>query len=89
LHSPVLITYGKAFQTEDADEDSNRFGQICQPTRLESSNTGVRIPNLRLAKPSYISLCSFTDSLKDKQLSSKLIMFDHEARMIKDQYCED
>jgi hypothetical protein len=89
FHSAVVITYGKTFQTEDADEDSNLFGQICQPTRLDSSNTGVSIANLRLSKPSYISLCSFTDSLKDKQLSSELIMFDHGAWMIKAQYCED
>jgi hypothetical protein len=86
LHSAVLITYGKAFETEDADEDSNLFGQICKSTRPHSSNTGVNIANLRLSKPSYISLCSFTDFLKDKQLSSK---FDHEAEMIKDQHYED
>jgi hypothetical protein len=84
-YSAVLITYGKAFETEDADEDSNLFGQICQPTLLDSSNTGVSIVNLILSKPSYISLRSFTDSLKDKQLPSKHIIFDHEAGMIKDQ----
>jgi hypothetical protein len=39
LHLAVLITYGKAFETEEADEDSKLFGQICQPTRLDSSNT--------------------------------------------------
>ena len=89
LHSAFLITYGKALETKDADKDSNLFAQICQTTRLDSSNIGVSIANLILSKPSYISLCSFTSSLKDKQLSRKLIIFDHEAGMIKDQYCEN
>jgi hypothetical protein len=39
FHLAVLITYGKAIETEEADEDSNLFGHICQPTSLDSSNT--------------------------------------------------
>jgi len=89
LHSAVLITYGKTFETKDAAEDSNLFGKICQPTRLHSSNTGVSIANRRLSKPPYISLCGFADSLKDKQLSGKRIMFHHKAGITDDQYCED
>jgi hypothetical protein len=64
LHSAFLINYGEAFETENADKDSNLFAQICQAKRLDSSNTGVSIADLILSKLLYISLCCFTNSLK-------------------------